>query len=295
MPEPPLIALLETAWGLTRVRVGVRHQTYPSRFVQRLESDQGAFALKVDRQPGSMVAGSERIQQHVASALPGHAPLIRAALDGELAVVEQGSRFVLQDDVGSGAPDDSRATWGRLGAILGALHALPAIGRPFAIPVGAACDELAIQANGYPFGADLLAMLSRLRQIATSPRATLHGEVNLANAVLGRCGDIALVDWDQAGVRPIALDLGYPLICVFLHLDLTFATEHALAFYRAHASRARDAAEIPPPGEVFAAALLHALRYLPFADTDQRWARVAEAVRREPELTTLVAVGLAGA
>ena len=198
--DAELIAFLARVWGLTHVRVGVRHQTYPSRFVQRLDCDQGAFALKVDRRPGAMVAGSERVQQHVAAALPGHAPLIRAALDGELAVVEQGSRYVLQDDVGSGPPDDSPATWRRLGAIVGALHALPAIDRPFAIPVGAACDELARHADGYPFGAELQSLLPRLRQIGSSPSATLHGEVNLANAVLGSSGDVALVDWDQAGV-----------------------------------------------------------------------------------------------
>ncbi|MGH3490916.1 MAG: hypothetical protein ACRDP8_23765 [Actinopolymorphaceae bacterium] len=48
-------------------------------------------------------------------------------------------------------------------------------------------------------------------------------------------GELVLVDWDAAGTGPIAIDLGYPLICVFHDEDLTRHADHAAAFYAAYA------------------------------------------------------------
>jgi len=50
--------LLKSRWGLTGVRLLERLRTYPTRFVERVASDQGWFAVKVDEAPGAIEEGS---------------------------------------------------------------------------------------------------------------------------------------------------------------------------------------------------------------------------------------------
>lgn len=92
-----------------------------------------------------------------------------------------------------------------------------------------------------------------------------------------------LVDWDQAGTGPVAIDLGYPLFCVFLEEDLSWHPDHAGAFYSAY--RENSGSDLPSPEQIFDAGLLHAMRYLRFANTSRRWARIEHALSRENEHT----------
>ena len=90
-----------------------------------------------------------------------------------------------------------------------------------------------------------------------------------------------LVDWDQAGTAAPAIEYGYPLISVFLaESDLVFDDRSASAFYDGYAC----SGGVVEPRALFDAALFHALRYMWWGDTEQRWRRIMHAVTHEAEL-----------
>lgn len=286
-PDPVLIEdVLDSHWGLTGVTVIERLQTYSTRQVRRITSDQGRFAVKVDY--GAALVNREigHVQAAVARALPRHVPMILPDRSGAFVVVNKGLSIAVHEDIDGGRPSSSAYTWSRLGALLATLHSLPPDPRPFAIPLHAAVNELSEHAAGYAFATQFRMLAERLRRIGGHPAATIHGEVNLSNVLQRSTGDLVLVDWDQAGAGPVALDLGYPLICVFLEEDLSWHPNHAAAFYSTY--RDTSTSVLPAPEQIFDAALLHAMRYLRFANTPARWARVKHAVSRENELTEML-------
>ncbi|WP_238362514.1 phosphotransferase enzyme family protein [Actinopolymorpha pittospori] len=280
--------LLREGWGLTGVSLLQRLQTYPTRYVGRIVCDQGCFAVKVDADPGPGVEGSQHVQLAVARALAHHVPAIVPDLSGAPYVVDKdGRRLTVFEDIRGGQPTSSAPTWHRLGAILAQMHALPTVSKDFAIPVQAAANELDQQASDYPFAEDLRSLTHRVRRISDQPAATIHGEVNLSNVRQRPDGDLVLLDWDAAGTGPIALDLGYPLICVFHDEDLTWHPDRAAAFYAGYAENSTGT--IPSPEQIFDAALMHALHYLRFANTAQRWARARYAINQEARLLEFLA------
>lgn len=46
-----------------------------------------------------------------------------------------------------------------------------------------------------------------------------------------------MLDWDEAGVGPLALGYGYPLIAAFLSEELVIDHDSARAFYRGYKTR----------------------------------------------------------
>ena len=162
---------------------------------------------------------------------------------------------------------------------------MPPASRPFAIPVQAAIQDLAAQSAAYDFGATFRALLPRAVDIDVGATATIHGEVNLSNCLTRSDGTIVLIDWDQAGYGRTALDLGYPLVCVFLTETLDWRSPMAAAFYQAYATHR----PLPDAEQIFAAALFHAMRYMAFDNVDGRWRRVQHAVRHKAAMMSVLA------
>ena len=112
-----------------------------------------------------------------------------------------------------------------------------------------------------------------------------HGEINEANARRREDGTVVLIDWDQAGRAPAALEYGYPLITVFVSEDEhTFDDRSARAFLGGYV----EAGGVIDARQMFNAALFHALRYMWWGATERRWARILDAVDREAELCAVL-------
>ncbi|HVX45726.1 MAG TPA: phosphotransferase, partial [Mycobacteriales bacterium] len=233
--------ILAEQWGITGVAHGQRLQSYPTRTVHRITSDQGAFAVKVDEAPGPDPGA---VQSAAARELPGSVAGIRRTLGGSLSALHGECRITVYEDVCGGHPPATPETWSALGTLLARLHAIPVSVRPFAVPIGAAASELERLSGDYSFAAEFRSLARRVREIQPSPAAAIvHGEVNLTNVLRRPTGELVLIDWDNAGAGPIALDLGYPLICVFLSESLEWNLPCAAAFYEAY----RAARTGPPP------------------------------------------------
>jgi len=281
--EPWLEKLLSQDYGLHRPRLLGRFTTSPGRVVWHLQVvtvdalKDVAVKVAMSGQDRSRVSG--QVQAWVADHEPGLAAGVWATRAGALSTVADGRRITVTEWVAGDAPDASGAQWSAVGSALARLHSLPVCAQPFAVPVGAAADELSVQAPGYTFGSDFAALIPRTRAIPLEPSVVVHGEVNAANVIVGQGGRVSLLDWDQAGAGSAVLDLGHPLICVFITEEVAWDPDQLGAFYAAYRKGVSFA--VPTAADVFNAALWHAMRYLQFGNHDARWARIRWAVGHE--------------
>jgi hypothetical protein len=279
-----LIDALRSHWGLLGVHVLSWHRTVASRVVAHVAGAAGEFAVKIDAEPHPSVIGGADVQAHVAELRPDLAPRPVRSTTGGSAVVVEGHRVTVMQWVRGVVPSDDPNTWRRMGTALAALHALPTSQRPFAVPVGAACDEL-LGLKGWPSSL-VEEVATRARRLPAQPTGLIHGQPTLANVVQRDDGTIAVLDWDESGTGPTVLDLGYPLVCHFLANDFRIRTDEARSFYGGY--RCDATGPLPPARKVFDAALFHALRSAMFADHQHRLHRVRYALSHEDDLVAAV-------
>lgn len=290
IPLPVRSVDLEVAWPLTGVSIGDVLPSYPTRLVFKVHADQGTFVAKVKPAPLSDLTDSG--QCHVLNYLEdrhfAHAPVLLRSRTGKPSAYIDGSAVCMLEFIPKAVDDgeSTAGTWWHLGCAAARLNAHNDYSRAFALPLQSALDDLVRRVAGRPFEARFLDLLARVAHLQELPAdALVHGEIDEANTRRREDGTVVLVDWDQAGMATPAIEYGYPLISVFLSEDdLTFDGRSASAFYHGYL----DAGGIIDRRQVFNAALFHALRYMWWGDTEQRWNRIVHAVSREEDICSVV-------
>ena len=286
-----IATMVERHWSLDHVVPGTVLQQSPTRTVMVIHSDQGAFVVKAYERAwalGLVNPTTSEIDRHLhvfdflAQLRFGHAPsLLRTTT---------GSRFVQTDDaticvlslIEGGVPPSTPETWAELGRIAARIGEYDKYPYPYGIPVAGTIAELTRNAERYPFRTDMLHLVSTLDVLVDQPPCLIHGEINTRNAIRAPDGRLSILDWDQAGTGPWALEPGYPLITTFLTEDLVFDADAASTFYgswSAHRQMTPERREL-----VFTVAVLHGLRYLEFGDAARRWARIQHALAHKDSL-----------
>jgi hypothetical protein len=276
-------------WPLTGVTIGPALASHPTRQVAVLHSDQGDFVVKVDPapRPDLPVGDHLRVLDQLGQCGFGSAPEVLRTRTGRSAAVACGGAACVTEYLPhplASSSEPRAPAWRNLGLIAAALNAT-VCPIPFAVPVDAALDDLAQRARGEVYEAPLLKALGRAGEVGgLAATALIHGEINEANTRRRADKTVVLVDWDQAGSAPAALEYGYPLIQVFVSEDLGFDAESASAFYRGYL----DGGGLIDRDQVFNSALFHALRYLWWGDTQRRWKRIAHAIDHEAEICAVI-------
>jgi len=214
---------------------------------------------------------------------PPHIPALLKTRDGQPLLYCDDQSIAIMEYIDGGQPDNSPAMWEALGKVVASLNTITDCPVPYAIPTAGAIAELTEDAQTHSHPKQLLDFIAMLSPLLTAPpHGLVHGEINRANARQRRDGSLVIIDWDEAGHGPTVLDVGYPLITVFLTEKLHFQRLQAQAFYRGYFGGRRPAAT--EQDLLFRAALLHALRYMHFANQQQRWRRVCYAVTHRDHL-----------
>lgn len=274
-------------WPLTDVTLGKSFISYATRRVVEVFTKQGAFVAKIDQQPAESDADRFAVFDFLASQAFPHIPaLLKTKTGGRYVDLDQ-NRITLMEYVDGDRPAAQRATWEELGAIVRMLNSFTSYRYPYAIDTSAAITELEAQAEMHPQRARFHSFIAMLAPIVQAPHhGLIHGEINLANTARRGDGTLVVLDWDEAGHGSTLIEVGYPLIVVFLTEDLQFQRELASGFYRQYyAGRTLTAQE---KDDVFRAALLHALRYMQFANQQRRWERICFAVAHQNELLSVL-------
>lgn len=291
---PPLQPCeVEATWPLTGVSIGDALPSHPTRRVFRVDSDQGPYVAKMDPEPRLGRAGSDQI--HVLDYLSGkgfaHSPaLVRTRTGDPFAPIQGGTCCILEWIPRAVVDGTTKArTWGQLGEAAGRLNTYPEYPVPVRPPDSADAGRARTTGPGASLRIPIRELLERAGRLERLPSTALvHGEINDANSRRRTDGTVVLVDWDQAGTAPPAMEYGYPLIGVFLSEgDLFFDDRSASEFYAGYAAKGG----IVERANLFDAALFHALRYMWWADTEQRWDRILYAVSQEAELCSVLAQG----
>ncbi|MBO0880886.1 MAG: phosphotransferase, partial [Mycobacterium sp.] len=261
----------------------LRHQWVSSntRVVLELESSAGEkLAVKIDTAVEPSALWGAHTQDWVSRRASGIAPKIRKTKAGALAVHSDGSRIVVSDWV-SGTSPRAPEDWWHVGSALARLHQIELAHNSFGVPYAAAVDELSRDFAGDSCTAAAESLIARIADLPLTPIAVIHGEPAASNLKIAAAGAM-LLDWDQAGVGAVVLDLGFPLIREFVSSDLGFRTAEAEAFYSGYRSQAGRLPNLPR--DVFTAGLFWAMRFMAFHDREGRWRRVEYAVAHEPAL-----------
>lgn len=283
--------LLTDHWSLDKVCLGETFQTYPTRRVIRLHTAQGEFVAKIDDQPPAYETACTRcaIFDFLAAHAFPHRPLLLKTREDQPLLYHNGQSVMLLEYIDCGPPDNQPATWQKLGQIAASLNALPLCPVPYAIPTAGVIAELTVQAQSHRYQKQFTEFVAMLTPLVDQPaRGVIHGELNRANVRQRRDGTLVILDWDEAGHGAPVLEVGYPLLTVFLTETLHFQRAQAQAFYRGYfGEHTPDAAA---QDLLFRAALLHALRYAQWGNQQRRWARIYYAItHRKHLLATLFA------
>lgn len=286
-----LVRLVERHWDLGRLVPGPILQRSPTRNVVSIRSDHGWFVVKAYEDAWalglvhpSLVEIDQRlgIFDFLAANGFGHAPSLLMTRAGERFVRIGGMTVYVLEQIEGTHPPSTTGTWAELGRVADRLNSITDYPRDYAIPVAGTIAELTRKAKRYPFRRGIPPLVSTFGALADEPTCLIHGEINLANAVMSPAGKIVLLDWDQAGTGPWALEPGYPLITTFLSDDLVFDAGSAAAFYGSWSNGQQMSSG--RKDLVFTAALLHALRYLELGDHSRRWERIQYALAHRDEL-----------
>ncbi len=290
-------AAISRHWPLDQVDAGQVLQHAHDRTTVAFATGQGEIGVKAyetGRELGLVAPSEDQVNQqlgihdYLSRGKFRHAPALLPTRDGARFAHVEGLTLVVQERVEGRTPPNVPGSWADLGRIARALNADTTYTQPFAIDPAGAIAELATQAGTYPFAREFLDLVAGLDVLVAQPQCLIHGEINLANAIQCPDGRLVLIDWDQAGRGPRALEAGYPLVTQFISLDLAVDEAAARAFYGAYTGG--EGMDRTEQDAVFTAAIFHALRYLTFADTDRRWNRILFAIdHREQLLATVTA------
>lgn len=282
--------LVEEYWPLTDVSLESVLQESGERVVSVIASREGRFVVKVSDQWRSAQV-SERhafVFDFLREASFAHVPAVLKTKTGRNYQEIGDHPVYILEFIEGVEPARTRENCRRLGEITGALHAIGGYPYSYLFSVADVIPELLKISETLSFGQEYAQIVKMLPDFRDLPVALIHGEI-LGNCVQGSDGRMVIVDWDEAGIGTRVLDLGHPLIQVFLSEDLEWDEEGARGFYEGYFSRIElDDREI---SRIFDAGLFYALRYIIYGDTEKRWERIKFAVRNR-ELLESVAEAL---
>lgn len=281
--------LIASIWPLHRVSIGSPFTTHRDRHVLTIATDEGGYVLKVDLSGRGDARRSAVVIDQLARGGFQHVPALLATRTGSYVADLLGGEAVMLELIPLPvAPEPlSPETWAEFGEVAARLNEQTRCTEPYGVPVDEALDEIEVWGSSRPFAREIPSLVARLRRelAGGSPQGMVHGEMNEANARRRSEGEIVLVDWDEAGVGPVSIETGYPLLTVFVdEVSLEVHGDAAAAFYGAY----HGAGGILDPERIFAAALMHALRHLRYGAPEARWRRILAALEMEDELRSLI-------
>lgn len=276
-------------WPLSNVSLGETLQSYPSRKVVRVHAKEGEFVAKIEQEPPPFETAMKTyaIFDFLTSRHFTHIPSLVKATDGNPLVYTHHQSVIVMEFIDGGYPEPTPSTWQGLGQIAAKLNSIQDFPFPYAVPTQSVIQELTDEANNHPDKAQFLAFVDMLLPLLDySRQGLIHGEINLTNSMRRRNGELVLIDLDEVGTGATVLEAGYPLLTGFLTEDLYFQQDLAAVFYQAYYGQNQ-----PDEYEkelLFRAALLHALRYMQFANQQKRWERICYAVAHKQSLLAAI-------
>jgi Ser/Thr protein kinase RdoA (MazF antagonist) len=153
---------------------------------------------------------------------------LNPASDGSAFVCWDGWRLLLTDYIDGSPPNLELPVLGRLGELLGELHALSTSSLQFALPSLPMAErslqqELELSEEDFnsvvhplperfqPLYSSLQTALDRIDRSPNLPHVLVHNDYHPENALFAPDGQLWVIDWDGAGRSPAIVDVGFLL------------------------------------------------------------------------------------
>ena len=279
----------EESWPLSGVKAGEILQESGGRLVFEISAREGCFVCKVADQstPKEDLIRDTFAFDFLKSNGFSHIPTLLRTSEGDAFLRINGAYTYVMEHV-EGRNDTRRPQdWGTLAQIAAKLHDVPDYPYESLFTIEDELQKLESRSRALPFHKELMEIARQLPDFAGVSQSVIHSDLSLANAIRKPDGSMVLIDWDDAGLGPTILDLGFPLLCYFVcSEDLNFERGRARAFFGTYFSRrslpARDRALI------FDVGIFYLLIYCTFGDAERKWQRLRYALNNRELVESVV-------
>ena len=275
-------------WGLTGVRIG-KHLSENEVFP--VDAAEGRFVIKVvgDWTVQELMEQTTNLLSFLNSRGITWAPALKPLANGALFCQRDGRFSYLMERVAGSAVPETPESYGRLGALLAEINAVPGIPWEFHRDFEAFRANLLKAAVQYKFGAYYTGLVKSLASmdVPQLPTALVHPDLHLGQVMSRPDGSWVIIDWDDAGIGQRVASLGYPLILEFISDELEIRGREGAAFYAAYAERS-PILDIERE-HLFTAALCPALSFLQYVpDPNAAWKKIRFALDNREALLAML-------
>ncbi len=237
--------VLTEYWSIPPISsVTVAKKAADGRTLFRVDTSEGTYALKLLQKGRSKELTQQELSLlHVLH--ENHFPCAELipTKTGALFTEMEGQSTYLYRWVEGTHPESTVETFEKLGELTGSLHALPTDSLPkMRFAPSERMNQQRELAERLGLEPAFIELFSHVRDVAHLPQGIVHTDIGPHNTLEQADGDLLLIDWEDAGVGPLVIDLGW-LLEQCLTLDNVFEKEKAHALLKAYQTHRPFSAE----------------------------------------------------
>lgn len=281
---------IENTWPLTNVKLEKVLQENGDRITALISSDQGKFVHKTASpwKDANALKKDTAVFDFLNSINASYISKLLKTKKGEnFASTSIGNKFIcLFEYVEGKNPDKTVEVYEKLGSIMAELHSVE--NYPYKTdfdPKYIREHNFIENAKQFEFADEYLKIAQSLPDFTKSTQALIHTDISCGNSIEKSDGSLALIDWDDVGVGPIVLDLGYMLgQCTTENLEIN--QELVGAFFNSYFSKRTITAE--DRKMIFDGCLFFHLMYIIHGDIPKRWNKIQWLVKNREFIESLI-------
>jgi Ser/Thr protein kinase RdoA (MazF antagonist) len=211
---------------------------------------------------------------------------IRKTNEGEDFASTAGRFVCLFEYVDGENPAPSVETFSKLGEIVADLHSVKDY--PYQTdfdPSYISKHNFIENAKAFSFADEYLKISDTLPDFGRFSRSLIHTDISPKNSIEAEDGSIVLIDWDDVGIGPTVLDLGY-ILGHFVTEELEVRADLADAFFKSYFSK-RTITPTDRRG-IFDGCLFFHLMYIIYGDVAKRWTKIKWLVENRELVESLI-------
>lgn len=227
---------LDEQWGMSHVaKVLEVKKTVAGRMVFRIDTEGKVFALKVY----APSRANETVRKDIfmlrfLEKLAFPASIVRDTKDGEGYGTISGSYAYVSDWIEEENPESTEDTFEKLGRVTGRLHGIK---EPYPhvsdFSPAQEVQKLLVTARSKGIDQKYVDLLLSIRDVSQLPQGIIHTDIGPHNSRQRSNGELVVIDWEDAGLGPMIIDLGWELEQC-LSNESVFETEKAKALLRGY-------------------------------------------------------------
>ncbi len=216
-----LKCFIEKTWGLSDVKINKTLQENGERKVFLIRTAEDTFIVKLfnpeltETQIQRYTSALIFLENSTYCKAPG---LIRLP-DGKAFTRYNGRYIYLMEFIEGNILTDNSDDEYRLGKALANLHKIDNYNLSSGIDTNREIQNMPSRFAEYPFKNEYDTVIKSMPDFNQTKQCFIHTDICPKNAMKNTDGEIVLLDFDDAGIGSLFIDLGYPLITQFVQFD----------------------------------------------------------------------------